>query len=77
MIEALSAHKLKPKLSSNACGDLFITIHVGSSELTKPLPQMETLQEAAEYINKLVPQMAKELYRKIRNRKKRSARNGA
>lgn len=71
MIDALSAQKLQPKLLTNDSGDLFIQITIGKDKLVKMLPQMDDPEIARAHINKLVPEMAKELYRKIRNRKKR------
>lgn len=67
----LSVKNLKPKFLHNAAGDLFIQITVGNSKLERMLPKMETVEEASAYIDKLVPEMAKELYRRRRNKLKR------
>ena len=71
MFNTLSPNRLKPKLTSNENGDLLLTIHVGNDTLTRVLPPMETPDEAETYINQAVVDMAKELYRKRRNRNKR------
>lgn len=74
MIDALSAKNLKPKFMQDSEGNLFIQIRVGNSSLTKPIPVMQTYREAEDYINKLVPEMAKELYKKRRRNKLKSER---
>lgn len=62
---------LKPKLFHNDQGDLFIQISIRGATLTRPMPVFQTPDEAELHINKVVPDMAKELYRRRRNRKKR------
>lgn len=71
MLISLRASSLKPKFLYNEAGDLFIQITVGNDKLVKPIPFMETLEEAEPYINRLVSDMAKELYATRRNRAKR------
>ncbi len=71
MLQSLKANNLKPKFTSDAEGNLFVQISVGGDTMSRPLPAMQTIEEAEPYINKLVMQMAKDLYRKRRNRAKR------
>lgn len=72
MMQALKASHLKPKFLHDEEGHLFVQITVGTDKLVRPIPRMETLEEAEPYINNLVMDMAKELYRTRRNRTKRA-----
>lgn len=75
MDKSLRAEDLKPQLIHSMNGDLLLQISVGGDTLTKLIPPMQTFEEAREYIDELVPEMAKELYRKRRNKRKRSDRS--
>lgn len=75
MISSLRASHLKPKFYHTDNGDLFLQISVGGTTLSRPIPAMETIEEAEAYINKLVPDMAKELYQRRKNQRKRLRRS--
>lgn len=72
MIHGLTAKNLKPKFLADNEGNLFIQISVGNSTLVRPIPPMVSMEDAREHIDKLVPDMAKELYRRRRNKLKRT-----
>lgn len=72
MIQSLKASHLKPKFLYDETGNLFLQITVGSDKLVRPIPSMDTLEEAEKYINTLAFDMAKELYKTRRNRLKRA-----
>jgi hypothetical protein len=75
MIRGFSPKHLKPKFLFDPEGNLFVRITVGKDSLTRPVPGMATREEAEAYINKLVPDMAKELYQRRKNRLKRTRRS--
>lgn len=71
MTLGFSAAELQPKLFYDDAGDLFMRITVGKDTLVKPIPPLQTVEEARSFIDKLVPQMAKELYKSRKNKKRR------
>lgn len=71
MIPLYNAEHLKPKFLYAQDGTLLLQISVGGQTLTRALPSLETADEAQKYVNDLVPEMAKELYKRRRNKLKR------
>lgn len=70
-MQSLAAEDLKPRLTANAAGDLFVEITIGKHIVSEKLPSMDSPAEAHAYIDKMVPEMVKRYYRNNRNRRKR------
>lgn len=52
-------------------GDLYIQISIGKETAQTLMPSIEKVDEAEAFINRAVLSMAKDIYRKRRNRTKR------
>lgn len=61
-----SPREIKPRISYDHSGNLYLEITIGRKTLRRNLPPFQTRDEARVYIDKLVPQMIEAHYKSRR-----------